>query len=168
MALDRLFIPRDAAAGPIGNNEMAGLELERLGQDGIRPVLPLEPVRRFGDPHEMRRDFRIEVGRHFDAGRAGDGGGAQPAGHAADPHQVGHHVFAGAGLDRLEQRDLVTRDRTKEDRRVVVHRLTKAGTELVNELDRPMDALQKKCFGHLKPDKLRDLVNLLEEVRSGL
>src|SRR5713226_9124157 len=66
MALDRVFIPRDSAAGPIGNDEMAGFELERLGQDGIRPVLPLEPVRRLGDPHEMRRDFRIEVGRHLD------------------------------------------------------------------------------------------------------
>src|SRR5580692_1720847 len=50
MALDRFFIPRDSAAGPIGNDEMAGLELECLGQDGIRPVLPLEPVCCLGDP----------------------------------------------------------------------------------------------------------------------
>lgn len=71
-------------------------------------------------------------------------------------------------MDRLEQRGLVSRDRAKEDRRVVAHRLTKPGLELVNGLDRPIDALHQKCMGHMKAEKLRDLVGLLEEVRAGL
>jgi hypothetical protein len=36
-------------------------------------------VRRLGDPHEMRRDFRVEMGRHLDAGRRCDGNRTQPA-----------------------------------------------------------------------------------------
>jgi DNA-binding MarR family transcriptional regulator len=69
-------------------------------------------------------------------------------------------------MDRLEKRGLLTRDRAKEDRRFVTHRLTKAGLELVNELDRPIDALHRKTMRHMKPERLRELVGLLEEVRS--
>jgi len=68
-------------------------------------------------------------------------------------------------MDRLEQRDLVTRDRAKQDRRVVTHRLTRAGLELVNELDGPIEALHRKTVGHMKTGKLRELVRLLEDVR---
>jgi DNA-binding MarR family transcriptional regulator len=62
----------------------------------------------------------------------------------------------------------VSRDRAKEDRRVVTHRLTGAGLELVNELDRPIDALHRKNMGHMKGPKLRQLIELLEEVRAGI
>ena len=48
----------------------------------------------------------------------------------------------------------MTRDRAKEDRRVVTHRLTKAGLELVNELDRPIEALHRKAMRHMKPERL--------------
>ena len=71
-------------------------------------------------------------------------------------------------MDRLEQRGLIMRDRAKEDRRVVTHRLTTAGLELVNELDRPIEALHRKNMGHLKGPKLRQLIELLEEVRAGI
>ena len=71
-------------------------------------------------------------------------------------------------MDRLEQRGLLTRDRAKEDRRVVTHRLTKAGLELVNELDGPIEALNRKLMGHMKAGKLRDLIGLLEQVRAGI
>ena len=70
-------------------------------------------------------------------------------------------------MDRLEQRGLVVRDRSREDRRVVRHRLTKAGLELTNELDRPIEALHKKTMRHMKAEKLRDLIGLLEEIRAG-
>jgi DNA-binding MarR family transcriptional regulator len=71
-------------------------------------------------------------------------------------------------MDRLEQRGLVSRDRAKEDRRVVTHRLTRAGLELVNELDRPIEVLHRKIMGHMKAAQLRELVGLLEEVRAGI
>jgi DNA-binding MarR family transcriptional regulator len=69
-------------------------------------------------------------------------------------------------MDRLEKRKLLTRDRAKEDRRFVTHRLTKSGMVLVNELDRPIEALHRKAMRHVKPERLRELVGLLEEVRS--
>ena len=71
-------------------------------------------------------------------------------------------------MDRLEQRGLVSRDRAKEDRRVVTHRLTRTGLELVNELDRPIEVLHRKIMGHMKAAQLRELVGLLEEVRAGI
>jgi DNA-binding MarR family transcriptional regulator len=70
-------------------------------------------------------------------------------------------------MDRLEQRALVRRDRAKEDRRVVTHELTTAGLNLVNELDGPIEALHKTVMGHMKIEKLRELVALLEQVRAG-
>ena len=70
-------------------------------------------------------------------------------------------------MDRLEQRGLVRRDRAKEDRRVVTHELTKAGLELVNELDGPIEDLHQRAMQHMKAEKLRELIGLLEEVRSG-
>ena len=71
-------------------------------------------------------------------------------------------------MDRLEQRGLVARDRANEDRRVVTHRLTKAGLELVNGLDGEIEVLHRKTMGHMKAGKLRDLVGLLEEVRAAI
>jgi DNA-binding MarR family transcriptional regulator len=71
-------------------------------------------------------------------------------------------------MDRLEQRGLVMRDRGKTDRRVITHRLTAAGMELVNALDRPIEELNRRIMGCLEPRKLRDLVALLEEVRAGM
>jgi DNA-binding MarR family transcriptional regulator len=70
-------------------------------------------------------------------------------------------------MDRLEQRGLVRRERAKEDRRVVAHALTGAGLELVNELDRPIEALNRRVMQHMKAEKLRELIALLEEVRAG-
>jgi DNA-binding MarR family transcriptional regulator len=69
-------------------------------------------------------------------------------------------------MDRLEKRGLLSRDRAKEDRRVVTHRLTQAGLELVNELDRPIEELHQKAMQHMKPKKLRELIGLLEELRA--
>jgi len=69
-------------------------------------------------------------------------------------------------MDRLEKRGAVARDRAKEDRRVVTHRLTSTGLELVNQLDRPIEDLHRKTMRHLKPERLRELVELLEEVRA--
>jgi DNA-binding MarR family transcriptional regulator len=69
-------------------------------------------------------------------------------------------------MDRLETRSLIERGRAKEDRRVVTHRLTAEGLELVNQLDRPMEKLQRDLLRHMPQEKLKQLVELLEELRS--
>ena len=69
-------------------------------------------------------------------------------------------------MDRLESRGYLTRGRAKEDRRVVTHRITESGLELLRELDRPIDQMNRRLMQHMKPERLRELVTLLEEVRS--
>jgi len=71
-------------------------------------------------------------------------------------------------MDRLEQRGLIVRGRATEDRRIVTHRLTRSGMELVNQLDGPVDDLNRRLLGHVPPEKLNQLVNLLEQVREAL
>jgi DNA-binding MarR family transcriptional regulator len=71
-------------------------------------------------------------------------------------------------MDRLEKRGLVTRDRAKEDRRFVTHRLTKTGLEMANQLDRPIEELHRKTMRHIGAERLRDLVGLLEDIRAGV
>ena len=69
-------------------------------------------------------------------------------------------------MDRLEKRGILTRDRAKEDRRIVTHRLTEAGLELVNQLDRPIEEMHQKAMRRLKPEQLKSLIGLLEELRA--
>ena len=63
---------------------------------------------------------------------------------------------------------LIVRDRSKEDRRIVTHRLTQAGSDLVNELHRPLEAVNKQLTGCIKPGDLRQLVAVLEQIRANL
>jgi DNA-binding MarR family transcriptional regulator len=71
-------------------------------------------------------------------------------------------------MDRLEKRRLMRRDRAKEDRRVVTHYLTAEGLNLVNSLDRPIEAAHRETLGHVAPQKLEKLISVLEEIRIAL
>jgi DNA-binding MarR family transcriptional regulator len=71
-------------------------------------------------------------------------------------------------LDRMEARRLVERERSTQDRRVVVSRITKDGLTLVNEIDEPLQALLKKLLGHIDRKRLRELIDTLELLREGL
>ena len=70
-------------------------------------------------------------------------------------------------MDRLERRRLITRGRAREDRRFVATRLTKAGLELVNSLDRPIEQTHQELMKQMTAKKLGQLVRLLETLRSG-
>src|SRR5262245_16988470 len=52
----------------------------------------------------MGRKFWIEMSRYLNSGAAGDGGGAKPAGHAADAHEVRHDQISRACCQCLGQR----------------------------------------------------------------
>jgi len=71
-------------------------------------------------------------------------------------------------MDRLESRGLIYRDRAKEDRRVVIHKLTADGLAMVNALDEPIESVHQTAMGHMSKSKLRDLIALLEELRIGM
>jgi DNA-binding MarR family transcriptional regulator len=69
-------------------------------------------------------------------------------------------------FDRLEQRQLITRTRSETDRRTVLIGLTHRGMELLNEIAGPLKQCHRKQLGHLEPDELRTLIDLLHRVRE--
>jgi DNA-binding MarR family transcriptional regulator len=68
-------------------------------------------------------------------------------------------------VDRLEARGLVARNRPAGDRRVVRVGLTSEGRRLVDALDEPVADMHRRQLGHLTPDDLRTLSDLLEAAR---
>ena len=68
-------------------------------------------------------------------------------------------------LDRMEMRGLITRERQKDDRRVVKTRITPQGLALLKPLDQPMRDLHKRQFRHMASTRLKTLCELLEEIR---
>lgn len=69
-------------------------------------------------------------------------------------------------LDRMEKRNLITRQRQSDDRRVVKTYITPQSLELLKTLDRPVSGLHKRQFQGIAPAKLRILAAMLEEIRS--
>ena len=68
-------------------------------------------------------------------------------------------------MDRLEKRGLLVRDRGNADRRVVIHRLTQTGLDLVNALDWPIHRMHRDIMRRLAPDRVKALIAILEEIR---
>jgi DNA-binding MarR family transcriptional regulator len=70
-------------------------------------------------------------------------------------------------LDKLEQADLVSRDRSRPDRRQVLCRITPHGEALLAQLDPAMDAADTEVMSVLAPEQLADFIELLASVRTG-
>jgi DNA-binding MarR family transcriptional regulator len=71
-------------------------------------------------------------------------------------------------LDRLEKRNLISRHRESQDRRVVLARIAPDGLELLARLDEPVQETHRKTLGHLGRQRLRALRELLADCRLGL
>lgn len=69
-------------------------------------------------------------------------------------------------LDRLQKRGLVERSRGKHDRRVVCGKITAAGLKLLREMDAPVEKHGREMLRHVGQEKLQQLIQLLELVRS--
>ncbi len=67
-------------------------------------------------------------------------------------------------LDRMESHGWITRQREKEDRRVVKTRITEEGLAVLKTLDQPVRELHKGQFSHMSGSELKTLAKLLEEV----
>jgi DNA-binding MarR family transcriptional regulator len=68
-------------------------------------------------------------------------------------------------VDRLKARGLVDRQRQTKDRRVVLVTITPAGLAKLAELDGPVLGFNKTLLGHIHPERLQLLLELVEEVR---
>jgi DNA-binding MarR family transcriptional regulator len=70
-------------------------------------------------------------------------------------------------LNRLEDRGLVERTRARHDRRVIYGKITAAGLKLLREMDGPIEKHGREMLRHVAPEQLKQLIELLELVRSG-
>lgn len=70
-------------------------------------------------------------------------------------------------LDRMEAAGLVSRVRSREDRRLVTTTLTSKGRKLVDALDDDIADAQAEQVGHMTKAQLRTLIDLLGLARSG-
>jgi DNA-binding MarR family transcriptional regulator len=69
-------------------------------------------------------------------------------------------------VDRLEKRNLISRCRETEDRRMVMVRITTEGLRLLGRLDEPVEKAHRKQLGHMGRERLRSLTELLHAARS--
>ena len=69
-------------------------------------------------------------------------------------------------VDRLEAGGLVTRARTREDRRGVLVRITQQGLDAIAALDAPLLEVHKRQMSHMTRSELEELSRLLVKARS--
>jgi DNA-binding MarR family transcriptional regulator len=69
-------------------------------------------------------------------------------------------------LDKLEQRDLVLRDRPADNRRTVRVGITTSGVALLTAIAEPLKQSHARQLGHMTPDDLRQLGTLLRSARQ--
>lgn len=93
--------------------------------------------------------------------------GAEPQGlpcSAIGDRMISHDPDMTRLLDRLAKRDLITRERQSDDRRVVKTRITSSGLELLKSLDQPVREMHKGQFRHMNSAQLKSLSELLDQV----
>jgi len=69
-------------------------------------------------------------------------------------------------LDKLVERELVSRERPDDNRRVVRVRITPAGLALLKRLDAEVGDCHRRQLGHLRPTELKALIDLLRAARK--
>jgi DNA-binding MarR family transcriptional regulator len=70
-------------------------------------------------------------------------------------------------LDRMAKAGWITQTRDTDDRRVVITRITPEALKLLKEIDKPINELNRTFMNHVGEKKLKTLLSLLDEVRSG-
>jgi DNA-binding MarR family transcriptional regulator len=93
--------------------------------------------------------------------------GAEPDGLACSSiseRMISHDPDMTRLLDRMEKRNLITRQRQTDDRRVVKTRITNVGLELLKKLDSPVGELHKRQFAHMGVARVKTLAGLLDEI----
>lgn len=71
-------------------------------------------------------------------------------------------------VDRIEERGFIERSRVPEDRRVVLVRVTEAGTRMIQENDAVSDELMRTVLARLDPAELPAIAHAVAGLRSAL
>jgi len=93
--------------------------------------------------------------------------GAEPEGlgcSSIGERMISHDPDMTRLLDRMEKRFLITRQRQKDDRRVVKTRITPEGLTLLKRLDQPIRELHKRQFRHMAAGQLKALIETLDQI----
>ena len=69
-------------------------------------------------------------------------------------------------IDRLETKNLVSRERGCEDRRQVLCRISPAGLDLLAKIDEPLYQWGPTALGTLQQDEMEALIATLARIRS--
>jgi DNA-binding MarR family transcriptional regulator len=69
-------------------------------------------------------------------------------------------------LDRMENQGWIRRERSQQDRRVVISRITTRGLKLTNQIDAPLQELLQELFATVDDRRLQALIETLESLRS--
>ena len=69
-------------------------------------------------------------------------------------------------IDRLEKQDLVKRERSETDRRVVYVEITPKAVSLLKKIDRPIHKLHEDLLSHLTKKETLEIIRLMEKVRD--
>lgn len=67
-------------------------------------------------------------------------------------------------LDRMHKRELITRERQTDDRRVVKARITQRGLDLLKKLDGPVRQRHREQFRDIPAARLKTLADALDEL----
>jgi len=67
-------------------------------------------------------------------------------------------------LDRLEKRGLISRERGREDRRLVLVSITREGEDLVNKAPSPLQDQLATALHHLSDEEQADIASALDRV----
>ena len=70
-------------------------------------------------------------------------------------------------IDRIEKQKWVERERSEEDRRQVICRITKRGLALLAHIDEQVDGKDEEMLSMLSQKETRELIDLLNRVRAG-
>ena len=69
-------------------------------------------------------------------------------------------------LERLEAKGLIERERSQDDRRQVLCRLSRRGRAVLKKLDQPMQEADARGLEMLSAKELDQLISLLERIRA--
>jgi DNA-binding MarR family transcriptional regulator len=69
-------------------------------------------------------------------------------------------------LDKLERSELIVRVRSTHDRRKVLTQISENGRTLIAQIAPELDQSHQQCLGHMQPEQLTTLIELLEQVRA--
>ncbi len=68
----------------------------------------------------------------------------------------------------LEDKKLLVRERSNEDRRCQICTITAKGKKLVDKLDEPINSYHKEVFQHLNESDIKQLNSYLDSVRNAV